>query len=155
MSEDASVRFHRTEAYLLHQAVVLLDRRAQALLADVGISYPEFLVAMAVRNQQNPSQNDVAGWLGLSKSIVSQRVASLKEKGFVAQRRDAANHRIVRLRLTPAGREMLDRAYPELSGGANAVFDVLGEGREEFARQLGEVVDAMMVAEGLPPTVDV
>lgn len=144
MTASDGSTFVQSEVYLMHRAVLLLDAIAHDLLADLGLSYPEFLVAMVVREFDAPSQNEVAEGLGLGKSIVSQRVARLRDAGLLTQHRGEENHRTVRLRLTPKGVAKVDEAYATLMSAADDLFSVLGDGRAAFTRQLAVVVETLL-----------
>ena len=61
---------------MLNEIVTRLDRLARQHVLDAqGLSYPEFLVAMAVDELNEPTQVEVGDFLDMSKSLVSQRVA--------------------------------------------------------------------------------
>jgi DNA-binding MarR family transcriptional regulator len=136
--------FTQTEVFLLHEIVARLDRIARRRVLDAkGVSYPEFLVAMAVREMAQPTHSEVGDLLDMSKSLVSQRVTGLLAKGFVAQRRDAQNRRLVRLELTSAGQEALEQIYRELAKHASSLFGVLGSSRRQFMRSLCRLRDAL------------
>jgi hypothetical protein len=78
--------FTETEVFLLHEIVARLDRLARRRVLDArGVSYPEFLVAMAVRELPEPTHGEVGELLDMSKSLVSQRVSALLAKGIVEQ----------------------------------------------------------------------
>ena len=149
--------FTETEVFLLHEIVARLDRLARRRVLDArDLSYPEFLVAMAVRECPEPTHGEVGELLDMSKSLVSQRVASLLAKGVVEQRREQPDRRHVRLALTAAGRETLDAIYRDLAGNASALFDQLGPSREPFRRTLAQLRDALVDEEardvGNPPS---
>ena len=79
--------FIETEVFLLHEIVARLDRLARKrVLEAAGLSYAEFVLAMAVNELERPSQAEVGELLDMSKSLVSQRVSGLMAKGFLAQR---------------------------------------------------------------------
>jgi DNA-binding MarR family transcriptional regulator len=140
--------FTETEVYLLHEIVTRLDRLARTRVLDAnGFTYAEFLVAMAVNEVAEPTQGEVGELLDMSKSLVSQRVASLIAKNFVIQNRDAENRRQVRLALTPTGRQALERVYQQLAGNAEAILDTLGASRAEFLQSLRRLRDAVAAAE--------
>lgn len=129
--------FTETEVFLLHEIVTRLDRLARSRVLEArGISYPEFLVAMAVRELAAPNHGDVGELLDMSKSLVSQRVASLMAKGVMVQNPDRENRRQMRLELTPAGRKLLEQVYRELADQASQLFDGLGAGRTRFRQAL-------------------
>ncbi len=140
--------FTQTEAFLLHEIVARLDRLARKRVLDArGVSYPEFLVAMAVREMTRPTHGEVGDLLDMSKSLVSQRVAGLLAKGLVMQQRDAQNRRQVRLELTEAGQAALQEIYLELASSASKIFDALGSSRPRFLQSLQLLRDALAAEE--------
>jgi DNA-binding MarR family transcriptional regulator len=150
--------FTETEVFLLHEIVARLDRLArQRVLDAVGLSYAEFVLAMAVNEMERPTQSEVGELLDMSKSLVSQRVGGLLAKGFLVQQRDADNRRQVRLDLTATGRRTLETIYQQLAGNAEKLFDVLGPSRPQFLQSLRRLRDAIAAVEanlegGKPPT---
>ena len=137
--------FTETEVFLLHEIVARLDRLARRRVLDArGVSYPEFLVAMAVRELPEPTHGEVGELLDMSKSLVSQRVSALLAKGIVEQRREQPDRRHARLALTASGRETLEAIYREMAGNASTLFDRLGRSREPFRRTLARLRDALV-----------
>ncbi len=142
--------FTQTEVYLLHEIVGRLDRWARKHVLDArGISYGEFLVAMAVREMAQPTHGEVGAMLDMSKSLVSQRVGGLLAKGFIVQRRDAQNRRQVQLELTAPGQEALEQIYQELANNASRLFDVLRASRPQFLQSLRRLKE-VLIAVDLP-----
>jgi MarR family transcriptional regulator, organic hydroperoxide resistance regulator len=150
--------FIETEVFLLHEVVARLDRLARRRVLDEnGLTYAEFLLAMAVNELERPTQADVGELLDMSKSLVSQRVGDLLAKRFIVQQRDAENRRQVRLDLTPAGRRTLEQVYQRLADSAESLFKVLGPSRPQFLQSLRRLRDAVADVEaslegGKPPT---
>jgi DNA-binding MarR family transcriptional regulator len=140
--------FTETEVFLLHEIVARLDRLARKHVLDaIGLSYSEFVLAMAVNEMERPTQAEVGELLDMSKSLVSQRVSSLLAKGLLIQQREPENRRQVRLELTAAGRRALETIYEQLAGNAAKVFDVLGRSRPQFLLSLRRLRDAIGLAE--------
>jgi DNA-binding MarR family transcriptional regulator len=141
--------FTETEVFLLHEIVARLDRLARKRVLDAtGLSYAEFLVAMAVNETEQPTQGEVGELLDMSKSLVSQRVSTLLTKGLLIQNRDTENRRQVRLVLTSKGRRVLGRIYEQLAGNATKIFDALGSSRGQFLESLRRIRGAVVEAEG-------
>jgi DNA-binding MarR family transcriptional regulator len=142
--------FTQTEVFLLHEIVTRLDRLARKRVLDArGVSYPEFLIAMAVREMTRPTQGEIGELLDMSKSLVSQRVTTLMAKGLVVQQRDERNRRNVRLELTAPGEAALEEIYSELATKAARVFGALGAARAEFLTSLRVIQDALAAEEAL------
>jgi len=150
--------FVETEVFLLHEIVARLDRLARKRVLDsVGLSYGEFVLAMAVNEMERPTQAEVGELLDMSKSLVSQRVGGLLAKDFIVQEREAGNRRQVRLDLTPTGRRTLEKIYAQLAGNAEKLFDMLGPTRPQFLLALRRLRDAVAAVEaslegGKPPS---
>ena len=90
--------FRDSEIFKLHEIVIRLDGYAQArLLPPLGITYPEFLVLMAVEETARATHGDVAAMLEMSKSLVSQRVSALEKKGLLRQVVNTANKESITL----------------------------------------------------------
>jgi len=140
--------FTETEVFLLHEVVSRLDRIARKRVLDArGVSYPEFLVAMAVREGSAPTQGEVCDLLDMSKSLVSQRVASLMTKGFLEQRRESPDRRQARLALTPEGRETLQAIYHAMATNSSRLFEALGPARQQFREALVFLQKALVAEE--------
>ncbi len=142
--------FTQTEAFLLHEIVTRLDRLARKRVLDArGVSYAEFLIAMAVREMARPTHGEIGDLLDMSKSLVSQRVATLVAKGLIVQRRDERNRRHVRLELTQAGQAALEDIYRELATNAALIFGALGAARPQFLQSLRSIQDALTAEEAV------
>lgn len=122
--------FRDTEVYLFHEITTRLDRIArQRFLDQAGITYPEFLVLMAVREAGLPTQDDVAVFVDMSTSFVSQRMKALVKKGFPRQEGNPENRRRVRLGLTPVGTSTVERIYASMGRDAGRLFAARGPAR--------------------------
>lgn len=125
--------FRESEVFLLHQLVIHLDRLARVRILDpAGVTYPEFLVLLTVRELGGPTQDEAAASLDMSKSLVSQRVSALIKKGLIVQTPRADNRRQVSLGLTEVGAALIEGLYGALSGSSDRLFSLLGPGREGF-----------------------
>ena len=142
--------FTQTEAFLLHEIVTRLDRLARKRVLDAkGVSYAEFLIAMAVREMASPTHGEIGDLLDMSKLLVSQRVTTLMAKGLVVQHRDERSRRPVRLELTAPGRTALEEIYGELTTKAERIFNALGGARAGFLQSPRCVQTALAAEEAL------
>lgn len=144
MSDVQSTGFTGTEVFMMHEMVILLDRLARVRVLDRhGVTYPEFLVALAIDELGRPSQNDVGKMLDLGKSLVSQRVSALLGKGLIEQHRVQTDRRQVELCLTKHGSAMLRQIYSELEDAGSPAFEALADRRPEFRLHLRVVLDEL------------
>ena len=138
-------RFRDTEVYLLHKLVIHLDQFArEQILKEEGITYAEFLVLMAVAEVEFPVQDSLCRYLDQSKSLVSQRITTLKAKGLVRQEERPDNRRQTLVSLTTEGGQVLGRVSGLLSEASEELFAVLGA-RDQFRADL-KLLTAEMVA---------
>jgi MarR family 2-MHQ and catechol resistance regulon transcriptional repressor len=74
--------------------------------------------------------------LGWSKANATEVTATLEARGLVQRRRLARDRRAAAVDLTPAGRELVERLFPEHSDRVSRTFEALDE-REK--RSLAEI----------------
>jgi len=111
---------------LFRQAVARVDGAAQA----EGLSPAQYhvLLAMAARaSDEGLAETELVRYLDASRAHVSVLVRGLEQAGLVRDWRDADDRRQVRLAVTDAGWELLDR---------------LGERQEQVLRDFVTGIDA-------------
>jgi DNA-binding MarR family transcriptional regulator len=72
---------------------------------SVPLTIQEFRSLEFLAHPESRETNDLAGYLGLDANSVTQVVDVLEKKGLARRRRDDVERRIVRVELTPAGRD--------------------------------------------------
>ena len=80
------------------------------LLAALGLTYPQYLVMMALWAQDGQRVSDLGDVLFLDSGTLTPLVKRLAQAGWLARTRDALDERCVRVTLTPAGRNLRLRA---------------------------------------------
>ena len=98
-------------------AVILAER-------DIGLDSRTVSTALMLSVRPGASAADLAGWLGLSHQLVSQRVTKLTEGGFVERVPSPADKRRRQLVLTAAGRREVEKMEPILAD-SQRVFEEL------------------------------
>ena len=120
--------FLTSPAVKLHRATVLLDRLADDYLrTHHGIRYAPFLVLLMLGILGPSSQQRLAANLDVSRASITQRISALAAEGLVQVEPDPGDARAHRVHLSPAGRELLERAW----GGLSARQDGLDAGVDE------------------------
>ena len=141
--------FKETELFLLHEIVIRLDRLARKTVLDpAGITYPEFLVLMAARELPAPTQDAVAAFLDMSRSLISQRVSSLMKKGLARQDADPKSRRKIKLVLTETGRTKVEAIYAAMVESSDGLFGNLGQHRGAFRDTLSALAGGLAREEG-------
>lgn len=114
----------------VHRLGLALTERIVAVYAEHGLTEPEFDLLATLRRAGSPYER-VAGELAAHTMVTSggltKRVDRLVERGLVERdvAADDARRRIVRL--TPAGLDLIDRAFTAHMANERALLDELGE----------------------------
>jgi len=87
---------------------------ARALAADSGLSYPDYVVLVALTDQPDTRlrSGELAATLGWEKSRVSHQVRRMVDRGLVAKQRCGDDRRGSFVVLTPAGQAAIEAAAP-------------------------------------------
>lgn len=111
-------------------------------LRRAGLSRPEFDLLGALRRTGHElTPGDLARETFSSGAAVTKRLKQLTERGLVERRGDARDRRVAHVRLTDAGRDLVDSILPEQLAYETAVLSVLPpEARHELAARLGELL---------------
>lgn len=95
------------------------------LLAELGLTYPQYLVLLVLWESEPRTVRDVGAALALDYGTVSPLLKRLEGTGFVERRREPRDERTVTVHLTDAGRELRGRValVPETIGCALGLDD--------------------------------
>ena len=120
------------------------------LLKPLGLTHPQYLVMIALWEKESLSVSEMSRLLELEPPSVSPVLKRLQSAGLIERHRDADDERSVRLTLTPAGRELKQRALPIPS----AIADRLDMSLEEVVTlhaTLTGVIERAQATEGRGP----
>ncbi len=90
-------------AYSLAQAFGRVYRPG---LERLGLTYPQYLVMLVLWEEDNQSVGQIGGKLHLDSGTLTPLLKRLEAAGCVTRQRDTADERLVRVRLTPAGKAL-------------------------------------------------
>ena len=74
--------------------------------------------------------------LGWSKANATEVTATLSARGLVTRRTVAGDRRAVAIELTPAGRELVERLFPDHADRVTRAFAALDEGEKRSLAQI-------------------
>ncbi|MEE8627787.1 MULTISPECIES: MarR family winged helix-turn-helix transcriptional regulator [Methylobacterium] len=133
--------------FALYAATNSVVRAYRPLLGELGLTYPQYLVMLALWQDGVTAVHDLAARLQLSSSAVTPLVDRLEAAGFVTRVR-AADRRVVLVGLTEAGRLLEDR----VSQAQQAVVCRTGLGERDLADLRQELKDlaVRVAATGMP-----
>jgi DNA-binding MarR family transcriptional regulator len=126
-------------------AAVLDERRAEAFVGH-GLQGHEFDVLSVLRRSGEPFERtagELATLTHVTSGTMTSRLDRLVARGFVTRRPDPTDGRLVRVRLTDAGRQRVDAALAQLLASERDLLATLdGERRTDLANALRSLLQA-------------
>ena len=94
----------------IYSASHAFTRLYKALLQPLGLTYPQYLVMVALWENDDQSVGDLGKKLYLDSSTLTPLLKRLESMGLVARQRNPMDERQVRLRLTETGKALRTKA---------------------------------------------
>ncbi|TSE37089.1 Organic hydroperoxide resistance transcriptional regulator [Tepidimonas fonticaldi] len=110
LDPDAALRLDHQLCFALYSASLAMTRLYQPLLNALGLTYPQYLVLLALWEQDDVTVSVLGDRLGLDSGTLTPLLKRLEAAGRLQRVRDAADERRVRVRLTADGRALKARA---------------------------------------------
>ncbi|AOS96916.1 Organic hydroperoxide resistance transcriptional regulator [Microbulbifer aggregans] len=138
--------------FALYAASRTVTRAYQPMLNEMGITYPQYLVLLALwpwdRDGDGPATVGALGQrLLLDSGTLTPLLKRMETAGLVERRRSAADERVTEILLTDTGRALENSARDWLQGSAR-VGDLDREGLAELRRGLWRLIDDLGRASG-------
>ena len=89
--------------FSLYATSMAVNRTYKPLLDRLGLTYPQYLVLLALWEGDGSTVGAIATRLGLDSSTVTPLVKRLEAAGLLTRLRNPADERQVQVRLTPPG----------------------------------------------------
>lgn len=139
-SENAEAAFPSLDEFLcfsIYSAGHAFNQFYRPLLDEIGLTYPQYLVMVALWSKDDQTVKELGQKLSLESNTLTPLLKRLESAGLLSRERDADDERLVRLRLTPPGLELRARALAVPS----CVAAALGLSKEEFRNVQSTVRD--------------
>ncbi|HZF89318.1 MarR family transcriptional regulator [Streptomyces sp.] len=126
----------------VNRCAALLQQAEDAPLRRAGLSRPEFDLLGALRRTGHElTPGELARETFSSGAAVTKRLKQLTERGLVERRGDSRDRRVAHVRLTDAGRELVDGLLPDQLAYESAALSGLGTAEQgELAGLLGDLL---------------
>jgi DNA-binding MarR family transcriptional regulator len=108
----------------------LLDKELRDFFAGHGLEFWEFDVLATLRRSGEPYELSAGALLKtamVTSGAITNRVDRMETKGLVQRVPDPGDRRGVRIRLTPAGLELIDKLVPLHVANERRLLAVLGD----------------------------
>jgi MarR family transcriptional regulator, organic hydroperoxide resistance regulator len=96
--------------FAVYSAGHAFNRVYQPLLEEVGLTYPQYLVMIALWAKDDQTVGELGEVLFLESSTLTPLLKRLETSGYLTRSRDPADERQVRIRLTNTGRALQRKA---------------------------------------------
>jgi DNA-binding MarR family transcriptional regulator len=96
--------------FTLYGTAMAVNRLYKPMLDEMGITYPQYLVLNVLNEADGLTIGAIAERLALESSTVTPPVKRLEQAGLVTRQRNDADERQVQVRLTAAGRKLVEKS---------------------------------------------
>ena len=138
--EDDPLLLDRQVCFPLYAATNLLNRLYGPVLAELGLTYPQYLVMLVLWERSEQTVGALCARLYLDSGTLSPLLKRMETAGLVKRQRDPSDERRVVVMLTERGRALRERALhvpATMSGGYHP------EGVNELRESVRNLVSAL------------
>ena len=97
--------------FALYAASLAMTKTYRPLLAPLGLTYPQYVVMLALWQQRELTAGALAQAVALDAGTLVPLVRKLVTQGLLARRRSDEDERVVLISVTPAGHALQRRAH--------------------------------------------
>lgn len=110
MNESDWLRLDAQLCFRLYAASRTVTRCYQPLLAELDLTYPQYLVMLVLWEQDDVTVKFIGDRLLLDSGTLTPLLKRLEQSGLIRRERRQENEREVRIMLTDAGHALRDKA---------------------------------------------
>lgn len=149
MDDDFDTRVSQIEELLRHVAVII-KKRGRDILSDFGITNPQFNALLVLDTHPDITMGELCERLYLACSTATDLIDRMEKNGYLERRRDPEDRRVIRLRITPKARQVIDQVVQARRRYVKSILAKLDEKDiETLARSLHQL-HSLMTEENPP-----
>jgi MarR family transcriptional regulator, organic hydroperoxide resistance regulator len=136
--------------FAIYSTNLAVNRLNKPVLDELGLTYLQYIVLVALYEQDDQTVSGLGDKLFLDSSTLTPLLKRLEAMGHLTRQRDPEDERQVRVRLTPQGRSVRERALAYRS----RLVEAMGLGAADFQHLREELVklrDNLLKAERAKP----
>lgn len=122
--------------FAIYSTNLAVNRLNKSVLDKLGLTYLQYIVLVALYEQDDQIVSALGDKLFLDSSTLTPLLKRLEAMGHVTRQRDPEDERQVRVRLTPQGRKVRERAL----AFRDDLVKAMGLGPAEFAHLREELL---------------
>ncbi|CUX09920.1 MarR family transcriptional regulator [Rhizobium oryzihabitans] len=135
---ESLLRLDQQICFALYGAAHAFTRAYKPLLDPIGLTYPQYLVMMALWEKETSTVKALGEMLGLDSGTLSPLLKRLEHAGLITRKRGTVDERQVLVALTTKGADLKKEGVKIMA----AIGGATGCGLEELA-QLRDRVNAL------------
>lgn len=140
---EGLLRLDMQICFALYGASHAFNRAYKPLLEPLGLTYPQYLVLMALWEKETATVKVLGEMLGLDSGTLSPLLKRLEQAGLITRKRGTVDERQVMIALTPNGMDMKTKAADVMRAIGEATgcsLDELGQLRDQLNALKGNLV---------------
>jgi DNA-binding MarR family transcriptional regulator len=106
----AMLKLDNQLCFALYSASLAMTKLYKPLLHDIGLTYPQYIVMLALWERDGVMVSELGERLSLDSGTLTPLLKRLEAAGFVSRVRDIQDERRVHITLTAAGRRLKSKA---------------------------------------------
>ncbi len=108
--DDPMLQLNNQLCFAVYSTAHAFNRIYKPLLEPLGLTYPQYLVMLVLWEKDGATVKEIGERLHLDSGTLTPLLKRLEAAGHLTRSRDAADERLVRIALTPAGRALKQAA---------------------------------------------
>ncbi|NTF31151.1 MarR family transcriptional regulator [Rhizobium skierniewicense] len=132
---ESLVRLDLQICFALYGASHAFNRAYKPLLEPLGLTYPQYLVMMALWEKETATVKTLGEMLGLDSGTLSPLLKRLEHAGLITRKRGTVDERQVMIALTGEGAELKTKATDvmrSIGEATGCTLDELGQLRDRL-----------------------
>ncbi len=106
--------------FAIYSTNLAVNRVYKPLLDELGLTYPQYIVLIALYEEDNQTVSGLGDKLFLDSSTLTPLLKRMEAMGHLTRQRDPEDERQVRMRLTPQGRSVREKGMMSRSNLLNS-----------------------------------
>jgi DNA-binding MarR family transcriptional regulator len=106
--------------FAIYSTNLAVNRVYKPLLDELGLTYPQYIVLIALYDEDNQTVGGLGDKLFLDSSTLTPLLKRMETMGHLTRQRDPEDERQVRISLTPQGRSVREKGMMSRSSLLNS-----------------------------------
>lgn len=140
---------NNSPGFWLHHAALAWHALVEHRLKELELTHSQFMVLSVIgwlsRTGDSPNQQEIANKAGIDRMLTSRLIRRLEEAGHVVRLADDSDARVMRVGLSPAGKEVVRQAVEIVRDIDETVF---GEQPDAAQKQLEAIAQTCRAGRG-------